>query len=109
MADLNFCCSFSKNKIIYSKKLAQDPRGVLILWLVDPVIVNNCYAMKFFTTIILLLLFSVTAFSQVKQKFKIADLEFMAGNWKTTSDWGDMDEVVEQPQGKLHDVYVSMC
>ena len=44
--------------------------------------------MKFFTTIISLLLFSVTAFSQVNQKFKIADLAFMAGNWKTTSRLG---------------------
>jgi hypothetical protein len=55
--------------------------------------------MKFFTTIILLLLFSVTAFSQGNQKFKITDLEFMAGNWTTTSDWGDMDEVWSSPNG----------
>ena len=33
----------------------------------------------------------------------------MAGNWKTTSDWGDMDEVWSSPNGKLHDVYVSLC
>jgi hypothetical protein len=64
-----------------------------------PVIVNNCQAMKFFTTIILSLFFSLTAFSQVKQNFKIADLAFMAGNWKTTSDWGDMDELWSSPRG----------
>ena len=55
--------------------------------------------MKFFTTVISLLLFSVTTFSQVKQNLKIADLAFMAGNWKTTSDWGDMDEMWSSPRG----------
>jgi hypothetical protein len=55
--------------------------------------------MKFFTTIALSLLFSVTAFPQVKQKFKITDLAFMAGNWETTSDWGDMEEIWSFPRG----------
>ena len=55
--------------------------------------------MKFLTTILSLLLISVTTFSQVNQKFKIGDLAFMTGNWKTTSDWGDMDEVWSSPRG----------
>jgi len=55
--------------------------------------------MKFFTTIMLSFLFSLTTFSQVKQNFKIADLAFMTGNWTTTSDWGDMDEVWSSPNG----------
>jgi hypothetical protein len=55
--------------------------------------------MKFFTTIMLSLLFSLTAFSQLKQKFKIKDLEFMEGNWKTASNWGDMDEIWSSPMG----------
>jgi Domain of unknown function (DUF6265) len=55
--------------------------------------------MKFFITIISLLLFSVTAFSQINKTFKIEDLAFMAGNWETTSDWGDMDEVWSSPRG----------
>ncbi len=43
---------------------------------------------------------SITANSQaLNQKFKIADLEFMAGNWKATSDWGDMDEFWSSPAG----------
>ena len=62
-------------------------------------IVNNCYDMKFFITIMLSLVFTLTAFAQVKQKFKITDLEFMTGNWKTTSDWGDMDEIWSSPMG----------
>ena len=55
--------------------------------------------MKFLTTILSLLLISVTTFSQVNQKFKIGDLAVMTGNWKTTSDWGDMDEVWSSPRG----------
>src|SRR5687767_7083809 len=54
--------------------------------------------MKFFTTMLSLVV-SLAAFSQPNQKFKIADLEFMAGNWKTTSDWGDMDELWSSPGG----------
>jgi hypothetical protein len=54
--------------------------------------------MKFFTTTISFL-FSVTAFSQVDQKFKITELAFMAGDWKTSSDWGDMDELWSSPRG----------
>ena len=55
--------------------------------------------MKYITTIILSIFLSLTGFSQARQKFKISDLEFMAGNWKTTSDWGDMDEVWTRPMG----------
>jgi len=55
--------------------------------------------MKYFTTIVSLLFISVTTFSQVNQKFKISDLAFMTGNWKTTSDWGDMDELWSSPGG----------
>ncbi|HYF32540.1 MAG TPA: DUF6265 family protein [Chitinophagaceae bacterium] len=33
------------------------------------------------------------------QKFKLADLQFMAGKWKTTSNWGDMDEYWSEPRG----------
>ncbi|HET6540446.1 MAG TPA: DUF6265 family protein [Chryseolinea sp.] len=55
--------------------------------------------MKFLTTTISLLLVSVTTFSQVNQKFKIVDLAFMTGDWKTTSGWGDMDETWSSPRG----------
>ena len=89
---------FPKQNNLFKKALLRTFGGVLISWIVDPVIVNNCRAMKFFTTVILLLLFSLTAFSQ-QQKFKITDLEFMAGNWKTASDWGDMDEIWSSPMG----------
>ena len=40
------------------------------------------------------------AFSQKdKQKFRIADLEFMTGQWRTSSDWGDMEEFWSSPEG----------
>jgi hypothetical protein len=55
--------------------------------------------MKFFATMILSFVFALTAFGQVKQKHKIIDLEFMTGNWKTTSDWGDMEEIWSVPMG----------
>jgi hypothetical protein len=55
--------------------------------------------MKCIASIALYILFSSTTFSQEKQKFRINDLEFMTGNWKTTSDWGDMDEVWSRPVG----------
>lgn len=56
--------------------------------------------MNCFIALLLTFFVSGTAFSQTaNQKFKIADLEFMAGNWKTTSDWGDMDEFWSNPLG----------
>jgi len=56
--------------------------------------------MKYFAATILFCFSSATLFSQaVNQKFKIADLEFMAGQWKTTSDWGEMDEHWSKPLG----------
>lgn len=44
-------------------------------------------------------LFSFAANSQNKQSFKLADLEFMAGQWQTTTEWGEMDEVWSKPLG----------
>lgn len=32
-------------------------------------------------------------------KYRLADLQFMAGSWKTTSDWGDMEEYWSEPMG----------
>ena len=56
--------------------------------------------MKFFTVTTLLLISFTTAFSQAaRQKIKIADLQFMAGQWKTSSDWGEMDEFWSSPNG----------
>jgi hypothetical protein len=52
-----------------------------------------------FTFIILSIIVPLTAFAQVTQKFKITDLEFMTGNWKATSNWGDMDEIWSRPLG----------
>src|SRR5262245_14037957 len=37
--------------------------------------------------------------AQSTQKFRIADLKFMAGAWKASSDWGDMDESWSVPSG----------
>jgi len=35
----------------------------------------------------------------VSPDYKLADLSFMAGSWKTSSDWGEMDEVWSAPLG----------
>jgi len=56
--------------------------------------------MKVLATTILFSIVSCIAFSQgTKQKYKLADLQFMAGQWKTSSDWGDMDEYWSSPNG----------
>ena len=55
--------------------------------------------MKCITTLCLLAFVSMKATAQVTQKFKIDDLGFIAGNWKTSSDWGDMDELWSSPRG----------
>jgi hypothetical protein len=55
--------------------------------------------MKSIVTIYLFVFVSLTATAQVNQKFKISDLDFIAGNWKATSDWGDMDEIWSRPSG----------
>lgn len=63
-------------------------------------IVNYCFAMSSLSALLLIFSISITANSQaLDQKFKIADLEFMAGNWQATSDWGDMDEFWSSPSG----------
>ena len=64
--------------------------------------------MKFFTVTTLLLISFTTAFSQAaRQKIKIADLQFMAGQWKTSSDWGDMDELLEYAKDPKNGVWIA--
>jgi hypothetical protein len=56
--------------------------------------------MKFLiVTVHLIIIFSTTFSQAVKQKYRIEDLQFMAGQWKTSADWGDMEEFWSGPNG----------